>query len=525
MSAYSFVDTTEAPQAMGRPAEAVCFNGVWLDDEIEGFRTLNVSGREVLDKDIDVKDTKSEYGETFQRANYPPRTISVTYQLITKSDEEFREQYNKLNGLLSENQAKLVFADEPDKYFIATKSGNDEVDEGLNSVKGIIKFYCPNPLKYSTVLKESAALENSDGILEATIVNNGTVEVPISYEITHSADNGYIGIVSENGAMQYGSVEEADGVTYKQNECLLTHTTIFNTADDVDGVDAMHPAYGTSGSLTMRTIGDKQYLGFGSEGTQKGSANGGLRTITIPADSEGNLGAKNFYSWFHVVMYAGLMGQTGEMCINWITDDGTPICGVNWYKTDMNGNTGHYELLVYTPTESALNGHLKVWKSYKFECNHIAGQNPWAWDWGYCDLRKEGSKLTFYYKGTYPSIRVPEIEDMVCTKVQISIKAWKGRTSVGSNFLNRLGLYKFYFHKMNVEKWKDVPNRYSSGDVLRIDGDASKAYVNEMIRQSDEVRGTTYFKAPVGESKVQFYCSSWVTTKPTIKAYIREAYL
>ena len=500
------------------------FNGVVLDDMIPGFKTLSVSGRQFNEVETESSENVSG-GSSFISKRIPERELEVTF-MLKPTGTDMRAAQDKLLAVLNTDEPKqLIFSDEPDVYFnaIFQKAKVEEEHDKVRS--GTLTFTCLDPCKHSTIIKEFTASENSDGILEATIVNDGTVEVPISYEITHSADNGYIGIISENGAMQYGSVEEADGVTYKQSECVLTHTDIFNASDDVGGVDAMHPAYGTSGSLTMRTIGNKQYLGFGSEGTQKGSANGGLRTITIPADSEGNLGAKNFYSWFHVVMYAGLMGQTGEMCINWITDDDTPICGVNWYKTDMNGNTGHYELLVYTPTESALNGHLKVWKSYKFECNHIAGQNPWAWDWGYCDLRKEGSKLTFYYKGTYPSIRVPEIENMVCTKVQISIKAWKGRTSVGSNFLNRLGLYKFYFHKMNVEKWKDVPNRYSSGDVLRIDGDASKAYVNEMIRQSDEVRGTTYFKAPVGESKVQFYCSSWVTEKPTIKAYIREAYL
>ena len=519
MSLYDFVDTTEAPWAQGTPAEAVCFNGIWLDNEIEGFRTLNVSGREVSDKDIDTKDTKAAFGETFQRASYPPRTITVTYQLMAESDALFRQYYNKLNELLSPEQAKLIFADEPDKYFIATKSGNDEVDAGMNSVTGYIKFLCLDPLKHSTTLKEFTAVADDDGVLKATITNNGTVDVPISYEITHENENGYIGIVSEKGAMQYGFIEEADGETYEQSECLFTHNLIFNTADDVGGTDVMNPQYGTNGSLAIRTHAGKSYLGFGTEGTKKGNANGGLRTITLPADSEGVVGARNFYCWFHMIMYAGLMGQTGEMCISWIADDGTPICAVNWYKTDKSGNTGYYELRVYT------NGAWKIWKSFNFQCTHIQSQNPWAWDWGYCDLRKEGSKLTFYYWGGYPSIIVPDIENKACSKIQFSVKAWQGRTSVGSNFLNILGLYKFYFHKLNVEKWKDVPNRYSAGDVITIDGDANKVYVKGMPRQSDEVRGTKYFKSSPGSTDVEIHCSSWVKSKPTVKAYIREAWL
>ena len=34
------------------------------------------------------------------------------------------------------------------------------------------------------------------------------------------------------------------------------------------------------------------------------------------------------------------MGQTGEMCINFLTADNKLICGCNWYKTDTVGNTG-----------------------------------------------------------------------------------------------------------------------------------------------------------------------------------------
>ena len=73
---------------------------------------------------------------------------------------------------------------------------------------------------------------------------------------------------------------------------------------------------------------DKKFIGLGSAGTKKGNANGGLRTLEIPADSSGDAsGAQNFYCWFHLCFYAGLMGQTGEMCINFLTEDDKLICG------------------------------------------------------------------------------------------------------------------------------------------------------------------------------------------------------
>ena len=462
-------------------------------------------------------------GEEFLYQKYDAKTISMPFCI----QDDIGTKFDELQKILNVSEPKqLIFESQPDRYYLAIPTGELNFDQVYNMGTGTIEWYVPDGLAYATTLKEFTATENSDGDLEATIVNNGTVEVPISYEITHSADNGYIGIVSENGAMQYGKIEEADGYTYKQNERLLTHTDIFNASDDVGGVDQMHPddgdKQGTSGSLTMRS-NQVSYLGFGSEGTKKGTASGGLRTVTIPADSEGNYGAKNFYCWFRVAVYAGLMGQTGEMCINWLTDDNTPICGLNWYKIDKSGNTGYYAIYGYTPNRTKYNGNLKCYGTYKYVCDHIS--NPWYTSWGQCDISKFGSKLTFYFMGKYPAVTIPEIEDMVCTKIQISIKARESRTSVGRNFLNLLGLREFYFTKSNVEKWKDVPNHYGSGDVLRIDGETNKVYVNELIKQGEEIRGTKYFKAPLGESTVEFKCSSWVTTKPTVKAYIREAYL
>ena len=135
----------------------------------------------------------------------------VTYQLSAKTDIAFREAFNRLNGLLDAEQAELLFNDEPDKYFIATKAGNSEIPPGRNSVTGEIIFYCTDPAKHSTVEKVFPASPNADGILEATIVNEGTEAVPVSYDIVHNHENGYIGIVSEYGVMQYGRVEEADG--------------------------------------------------------------------------------------------------------------------------------------------------------------------------------------------------------------------------------------------------------------------------------------------------------------------------
>ena len=521
---YSFVNTDEHIEKKILPAEAMQYDGIYLEDEIPGYRTLSVRGRELMPAEVKDEEIGLTNGSIFLGKRYSSRTIIVSYQLISESNMAFREAYNRMNLLLSGEQVQIIFADEPDKYFIGTKTGNTDPEPGKNSVTGEIEIYCSDPKKYSCVEKLFQASENEDGILECTISNNGTEEVPISYEITHGIhDNGYIGIVSDQGCVQFGYVEEADGEDYQQNEMLLTLDDFISAPDDIGGYDAMHPNYGTKGTLTVKNWFDTDFLTFGSKGESIGNANGGLRTITLPEDSEGEVGAKNWYTYFHLIFYAGLMGQTGEMSISWLTEDDKLIAGVNWNKTDTVGNTGYYDLVTYNPDYTGGDMKGRVLKTYSYQTHHLPSLNPWYWDWGHCDLRKEGSKLTFFYWGGYPSFYVPEIENMVCKKIQIACKQWKERD--GNQFLTFMGFDIFNFQKLYVEKWRDIPNRYAAGDVVMIDGTTSKMYVNGMPRFGDEIIGSQYFKARPGNTDILFPVSTFCDPKPEIRARIREAWL
>ena len=112
---------------------------------------------------------------------------------------------------------------------------------------------------------------------------------------------------------------------------------------------------------------------------------------------------------------------------------------------------------------------------------------------------------------------------MKCAKIQIAVKQWGDRG--GNKFMSMIGFDVIDFEKMNVEKWKDIPNRYPSGTNITIDGKSSHIYVNGMARPEDEVLGTQYFKAPVGTSEVKVACSEWTKSQPIVKAKIREAWL
>lgn len=506
---YAFVNTVNSGiVGTNLPTEAMSYNGVYLENEIDGYRTLSVTGRELMESEVTDQEIDGMDGSYYRYKTTPARTITVKYQLRARGSREFRDAFNKMNKLLSGEQVKVIFNDESDKYFIGTKTSNTQVDGGSNNVIGEIEIYCSDPCKYSTTEKEFTA---TDGVLN--IVNEGTVPVSIDYDITTTSETGYIGLVSEEGIMQYGKIEELDGETYQRSELLATIDDFINCKDDTSGTDVMHPQYGANGACTTYDWFNKKFIGFGTVGSKKGRANGGLRTLEIPADSNGIKGAKNFYSYFHLVFWAGLMGQTGEMCINFLTADNKLICGCSWYKTDAIGNTGHYEIWA--------NG--KMLRQWGYTTSHLQYQNPWYWNWGHCDIYKEGANIRFFYYGGYYNYYIPEIENMECTKIQIAFKQWGDRS--GNKLMSRMGFDVINFTKHNVSKWSDIPNRYPSGTNITIDGKSSHVYVNGMSRPEDEVLGTQYFKAPVGTSEVKVTCSEWTKSQPIVKAKIREAWL
>ncbi len=500
------------------------FNGHNLDEEIKGFKTVSVTGHRFAG--IEAESSENPFdGSVFLKKRVPKREITVTFCLASYLDAI--DTQNQLQTILNQGEPKkLIFWNDPDVYFNAMYAGCDLDTDRRDVRTGTITFECYDPFKHSITEKEYTA-KSVDGILTATIENKGNVAVPIDYEITMNSDNGYIGIASENGAMEYGSIEETDGEEIQKSETLVTLDDFFNASDDTSGTDGVHKDnYSHVGALGTTTawISGKKFLCLTSDvGTA--SNNGGMRTITIPADSRGNKGAANFYCYMHAFLWTSAYGQTGNMMVSFLTSDNKPICALNWYKTDKTGNTAGFEFLGYDSTSAGTASYkagVKILKSFKYTASHEKDNNPFYWDWGHMDIKKVGSKITYYYWGKYYDFDLPETKDMICSKIQITMHNASGRS--GSKAWARRGLDILKFTKTNIEYWQDNPNRYSTGDVVEIKGDEGKVYVNGMPKMGDEVTGTTYFKAEPGTQKIEIHQSDWASDV-TAKVKIREAWL
>lgn len=148
---YEFTDTNALPEA-NFPSVAMLFDGSYLEDEIEGYQTLSVSGRELIADVLEVAEGRGKDGSVVISTSIPSRTLVIEYLLRADSNEDLRHKFNLLNRILrrdDRNEVVVAFTDEPDKHFYGHFEGAGEVPVDRNIVRGSFTIFCPFPYKFS----------------------------------------------------------------------------------------------------------------------------------------------------------------------------------------------------------------------------------------------------------------------------------------------------------------------------------------------------------------------------------------
>ena len=452
---------------------------------------------------------EKQNGSDFAYTSYENKQIVMPFTI----EGNLEEKYDALQKALKVDEPKkLVFGNVPNKCFYAIPSGTLEFSEETEFLgEGTITWLIPDGVAYSTAEFDFYGVQQS-GYQTITIQNNGTEWADVDYEITHKHENGFIGLVSQYGVIQLGKQEEADGENYEASEELFNGYSQFQ---DDHGTSYQNPENTTQGTLEVRDVAGYSVMALKGGQATNGHWNGGMKTLTIPADSEGRRGAKNFYCYTQHWFETGLMGQTGAQTIAFLTGDNKVICAMSINKSDAAGNTARIEW--FAPGNTLL-------RREEFQPTAYEG-NPFNLKMGcHNDFLKEGEKLRIFWYGSYMERNIPEIKDMECEKIQIWIGQW-GDRNLTNQYVTHNYLKSIRFRKDNVDKYKDVPNRYRAGDVVSIDGESTKVYVNGMPAKGDEINGSNYPKVPPGKTEVQFCYSSFSSPPPHIKAKIREVYL
>ena len=436
----------------------------------------------------------------------------------------------------SEKLAELSFSDEPNVRYHAIRDGEITLTENKSKLfsDGTITFKIPsghaesvtsNILNATNSGGENGTItpNTTDGSIEIKVNNKGTLPTFPKIKLTNVSENGYFGIVGVKGLIGLGNINEADGVTNPMSEQL------YDSASDTSFSDFKDVAPGTpnpqnnwlatNGKLEFQTDG-LRLKDQGTVDSRQGVA-GGMKVMTLPADSNGHVGAVNFYSYFNIFAWAGAFGQTGLLQVLFTDANDKLVAGYGVSKGDMVGNKASMKCWVggNRPREYASNDFI----SNNGEGNGAGSMNNTSFNerTGHSDFVKTGSQLEFYWKGSRIKAIIPELETVEIAKVYIYI----GQYVQSNKFMTNLSLRNISYRKDQVSVWSNVPNRYAAGSVVEIDMENDKIFTNGVATNKDFVNGGKFFSIPPGESTIIINQSAFNHTPPQVELTWKENYL
>ncbi len=157
---YKFIGLNETQtDATYLPSVAMEIDGVFIEDEIVGYRTLTVEGRENYSTKVnEIAGVSGLDGSIFLSENIPNREFQLKFSIEADTSEEFQFKFNKLKAILKNKRntiRKISFKDDIDYYYNALAIGIDGVDPSSNSAIGTITIRTTDPFKYSKVIRRA----------------------------------------------------------------------------------------------------------------------------------------------------------------------------------------------------------------------------------------------------------------------------------------------------------------------------------------------------------------------------------
>lgn len=554
---YNFIDTTEYQSAALLPSEALKINGTYIEDLIDGYRTLYVIGRESIITEIESFEIGVKDGAEMKHKKYPARPIIVGYQLLAKSNEAFREAYNILNGILNVEEAQLIFRDEQDKFFIGTPVGINEIEPGTNYVKGEIEFCCLDPFKYSTKEYEVEAGEDNEAGLSFVIDYKGTHRSYPRFEtkffneneaqgdtvepLLGKGDCGYVAFFNEHEKIiQFGDPEEIDGV---YDDAIKAQTLVNQDFDSSDAwgsaakelwkvnagktISDVTEQVGNVGIKKVTAMYEKSMDFYSLEPSNYGSGSGWHGpsiTRKIPNDASGRKGASNFCYSFAAIFsnYKETGGSDSSALGSFQTllldDAGNVVAGMQVLK-NIKG--------MYATVRFYINGALvdsmQIHMSPHFNLTNYEKDENRKWS----SITKSGNKVTFAVSSQLIKTYLCTDEgfsEQKTTQVTYSFAQYGTNTPLEAN-----GLYGIKFVKNNCDTWSENPNKFSSNDLLIVNCEDGEVLLNGVTTPALGALGNDWeeFYLKPGINQIGVALSEWLTAPylPKIKVKYREVFL
>ena len=460
----------------------------------------------------------STIGVNVQQQTIDAKFIEVEFSIWSKDRNTLK---HKLAGIFNVSSAKkLVFSDEPDKYYLAMPIESISMQEtsGRRST-GSMKFIVPDGVAHSSAYKSVTEPISATDRLVFEVNNEGNVDAYPIITIKNNSENGYVGIVNASGALEVGDREEADLGTVKRSEVLIDFRDdrISNGFERATKNKAVTNDNGENvvGTSEVVTVWNEKHIRLRNQATQGKYGNYATSlSWDIPVDSAGEVGSLNDYLIGKINFTTNSINQYGFIKVTISDTNGQFLCGFECFK-QKQGQDCQFNAL-----RSDGKGSYYFLKRWNFVCTSDSKQNPFTSSNGRFELSRNDDKVHIYYNGSYHSFTVPEIKDRKSAKIHVMLGSYYDKPQPEHMYLDEL-----MYRKDFVPTTGDVPNRYPIGSTMIVDNEEDTIMVDGINKFGDRVHGSSWIKLPPGKSQLEVYTSSWVKKKPMVSIKFEERWL
>lgn len=546
---YQFRDINQSKTDNKLSSESFTYDGIYFENVIEGYKTLKVTGRESFQKEINSEVIGVADGEFYNHSRVGKRDITITFQLKASAPNDLMNKFTQLNKLLKKDNAKLIFADENDKYFNATFVQMENVTEGALMLTGTMLFVCLDPYKYD-VNATTKTLPTGQNFIEVT--NEGTAPTFLDVRAEMLSDNGFIGVVTDDRYFQQGNPYENDLASRTRSETLLNAnhwqggtTTISGVTPRVNSNAYLGKAYQNFYALKqqpyikhmpatdyatqpngqgiihmkpMNVLTIQNNFNDNVTGAQEYQGTG--LSWEIPSDSQGAKGAVNFRLLFALWFETGSITQASYMQVSCLDGNNNTMASIEFVKDTINNNNANMIIKYYSTDASFSSNLFREVRNIQFQ--------PTYWNdltnaklYGY-SIEKKGADFTVNYPTGSVSFTSNSFKDTPCKHVSVFI----GRKAPlnNANMLTHRYITDLIFIKDNVNYTEDVPNFFYNGSIWELDSSKNETRINGTPNNIMRDIGSQPIVIPTGTSKVYFGVSNFATM-PNITISYRQKYL
>lgn len=459
-------------------------------------------------------------GVNVQQQTIDAKFIEVEFSIWSKDRNTLK---HKLAGIFNVSSAKkLVFSDEPDKYYLAMPIESISMQEtsGRRST-GSMKFIVPDGVAHSSVYKSVSEPISATDRLVFEVNNEGNVDTYPIITIKNNSENGYVGIVNAQSAFEMGNREEIDAEIVKESEVLLDYRGSNILKGFQDAVKRVAITNDNRerlvGTLSKTSLWGRHHIELSERGAfEKDRNNAQSLTWAIPTDSSGEVGSLNDYLLWRQVFMAATANQYGFIKVTVSDTDGNFLYGVETYKRYQ---TLDCEYSFFTTDGKGGYKYIKWWYFIGTGAQ-VSKLDPFSAEKGWTELKRNDDKVQVFFNGSYYDFVTPELKDKKSAKIHITLGAVRDKPLLPHMYID-----EFMYRKDFVSVSKDLPNRYPIGSTIIINNEEDTIMVDGINKFGDRVHGSSWIKLPPGKSQLEVYTSSWVKKKPTVSIEFEERWL